>query len=44
MASLQRKRNQLLDDVRRMADGLRALAEQPSEELAAESVREASGG
>lgn len=44
MASLQRERNQLLDDIRRIADGLRALADKPSEDLSPQSVRDSSEG
>lgn len=44
MASLQRERNQLLDDIRRIADRLHALAANPTEDPPAESVHESSGG
>jgi cell division septum initiation protein DivIVA len=43
MTSLQRERNQLLGEIRRIADGLRALADKPAEDVPTESVHDSSG-
>ena len=44
MASLNRARDQLLDEIRGIADRLHALADSPSEGLPAESMHDSSGG
>ena len=44
MASLNRERDRLLDDIRSIADRLGALADKPSEDLPTESIHDSSGG
>jgi F0F1-type ATP synthase membrane subunit b/b' len=41
MASLERERDRLLEDIRSIAD---ALAAKPSEDLATKSIHDSSGG
>jgi cell division septum initiation protein DivIVA len=43
-ASLERERDRLLDDIRSIADRLRALADKPAEDLPADSTHDPSGG
>jgi hypothetical protein len=44
MASLERERDRLLEDIRSIADRLAALAAKPSEDLATKSIHDSSGG